>query len=197
MIYVGEGDKPVAVDVERFMRATHVLASDIDDPEAITDLLNTAQEVVEKATGRPFGPGEYRFTAAFGWWRRWWFPCCPVQDVTGIELIGADGVAQAQPLDGVRVAMGEDEPQLILAEDWAGLAVDATEIRVTARVGAAPDDPAARTAQRAIVLIAREWLASDMSMGDEGEVVPPRLSFGALRLIKQARYKRPHIYRGA
>lgn len=195
MKYVGEGAKPEAVTVEEFKRAIHVLDADIDDSAAIRALLDAAQEVVETATGRPFGPVDYQFTAAFGFWKEWWFPCRPVTEITAIDLIGADGVPQAQPLGGARIGMCDDEPRLILTDDWAGHAVEATEIRITATAGVAANDPSALSVRRAIIMVAKEWLQSDMDMGEQD--APPRALFGGRRLIRQARYMRPKIYGGA
>lgn len=187
MRYIGGGAIPSAVDVTAFKRATHIADADVSDDSALEMLISAAQAVVMTATNIPPVLGEYEFTYRLWGWRRWWFPCRPVTAITGLAVNDADGAWIDQSLDGVRLVQGEDEPQLLLPDGWPGFSDDADTIRVRATCGGSIPDQIPRV----IIALAKDWFESDISAGEAVE--SPRIFFGARRLIKQVRYRRPAV----
>ena len=178
------GDAPaLAVSVAEYRRATGFIEADAEADLLIESYLRAAQSVVEAGTNRPLGLRSVRLSfAARPGLLRWWFPCAPVAEVTGVKLIQGDGeTTVALPDLGLR--MLQDEPQILfpLGTVTGGPAV----IEIEASVGADAVDPRLR---QAIILIAKEWRDAGIAV-DQPEVA--RLSYGARNLMKQARYQRP------
>ena len=48
---------------------------------------------------------------------------------------------------------------------------------------------------QAIILLAKEWLEAGIAVEDQFQAA--RLSFGVQRLIRQIRYRRPHVMASA
>lgn len=193
MRYIGDTDKAQAVSAAEYRRATSVLEGDLSDDTEIDALLQAAQEAVETATGRPLAPGAYEFTVPFPGWRRWYFPCLPVTALDDLTLFETEsGDAAVQDMTGVRIVRGSDEPQLLLPSDWGGFDVEADMLRIQATIGAVAGSPETRTLKRAIIMVAKQWFIDGVSVGEHDAM--PQLAFGALRLIKQVRYRRPFTF---
>lgn len=175
------------VDLTAFKSSVHMSLEDLDDDAALTIALQAAESAVSTATGRPLSPRVMEFTVPRGTWCRWWFPLLPVQQLVALAVDDGAGGWIDQPLTGAWVQQPHDEPQLVLGDAWAGHSVAGDVVRVQARVGYDSVNPEPKLKQ-AIILLAKEWFEAGIAIEAE---TPPRLSFGALRLIKQARYRRP------
>ncbi|MBR9765332.1 MAG: hypothetical protein GYB53_17880 [Rhodobacteraceae bacterium] len=180
------GEAPaLAVSVEDYRRATGFIEADAEADLLIESYLRAAQEVVEAGTNRLLGRRSVRLVFdARPRLLRWWFPCAPVAEVTGVKLIqGAAETIIALPDLGLR--MLQDEPQILfpLGTVSGGPAV----IEVEAVVGA---DRADARLQQAIILIAKDWREANIAI-DQTEYT--RASFGCRALMKQARYQRPAV----
>lgn len=192
MHYVGEAARPLAVSVDAFKLASHVLPGDVSDDAVFAGLLRAAQSLVERVTGRPIGPGlfEFEFIAPRGL-LQWWFPCAPVVMLDSVALIDADGAEVAQPLAGLSLIMPGTEPQVVFNDGWAGRAMlPAQAIRLRAVVGLAASDERAEVAKQAIILQAREWYVAGLSLGEAVDV--PEITFGIRRLLRLQQYRRPY-----
>lgn len=185
MRYAGETEPALAVSVAAFKRSRHILEEDGADDLAFEAYLRAAQDAVSIATGRPLVAGAYAFTVpvcpAF---RRWWFPCAPVTGITEVAIVDPEGEETA--VTGARLLRGDDEPQLLMPKAWAQDAGAHDALRLTATCGAAT---APERLKQAVILLAGEWFEAGIAAEETVEV--PRLSMGALRLIKQSRYRRP------
>jgi hypothetical protein len=190
MRYVGEDDIPLLVDATTFKSAVHIGSDDLADDGHLSLFLQAAQEVVSTATGIPPAPGSYEFDVAFsgGGWRRFWFPARPVTEIEAVEVTDATGAWVAQDATEVRLVDGYGEPQALLPEGWAGATAYADRLRITATAGT--DNPPAQMSQ-AIILLAKEWLEAGIAVEDQFQAA--QLSFGVQRLIRQIRYRRPHV----
>ena len=182
-----EGDISPAVSLEEFKRAAHIAEEDLDDDAHLSLLLDAADEAITTATGHPLTVRSIEFVTTLGAWRRWWFPMRPVQELLELAVDDGNGAWIDQPLAGAHVQFENDEPQLVLADDWAGFSSGGDLLRIRADVGQ-NDGRGPRQLKPAIILMAREWFEAGTPI-DAQEL--PRLSFGVLRLIRQARYRRP------
>ena len=192
MEYIGTADYASPVTRDEFKRAVHLSEDDTDDHELIDGLILAATELVETATNRPMLPREYRFALPGGDWRRWWFPAAPVAEVSGIEWRAG---GEWQTLDPAACALehGFDEPQLLLPTDYMASRLGALEMRVTAVAGFGTGAAPLRM-KRAVIFIVKDWLDAGIAV-DHSEHM--RVSFGCKIIIKQARYRRPHVVAGA
>lgn len=191
MRYIGNEPRVVAVDATDFKSAVHIRAGDVQDDAHIAVMLAAAQQVFEDATGRPIGEGAFELTLPWARWRRFWFPCCPVASIDSVALVDADGEELAQPLDGIRLTRGADEPQMVIADGWAGLSVPASEIILRFTAGLDTADRRVQPMRQGIILLVKEWFDAGLSL--DGTVEAARLTLGARRLVKQARYRRPCV----
>ncbi|WP_066706956.1 hypothetical protein [Celeribacter ethanolicus] len=183
------GGVPEAVSVSEFKRATHFSGGDQDDDLSLAAYLMAAQEVVETASGRPIGVRSVRFEVPIqSGCTRWWFPVAPVAALTKIQGLVAGVWGNLDP-GAVHVEFGHDEPQLVMPAGFLSSGEDA--IAVEATVGA---DVGARekALKQAVILIAKSWFEAGISVEEFSEA---QMSFGARALIRQARYKRPCIWR--
>ncbi|ETA53979.1 hypothetical protein [Ponticoccus alexandrii] len=184
MQYLGEAPQASAVDLDAFKTALDILPDDVASDDHFSGLLAAASDAVRIATNVP-APGSYAFTFALPRsCRRWWFPCRPVTALASVSVNDAAGDWQALPLDGFRLALAHDEPQLVFPSSWSPGA-DADTCRVVAEVGADPTE----TIKRAVIMLAKEWRDSDISVGEAVEA--PRLSMRVRDIIRQATYRRP------
>ncbi|WP_226550845.1 head-tail connector protein [Celeribacter naphthalenivorans] len=185
------GEVPSAVSVADFKRATHFSGGDQDDDLSLAAYLMAAQEVVETASGRPIGARSVRFEVPIqAGCLRWWFPVAPVSALSKVQgLIG--GAWADLDVSAARVEFGHDEPQFVMSTGF--LSAGQTAIAVEATVGI---DGGARekALKQAVILIAKSWFEAGIAVEDFSEA---KMSFGAKALIKQARYKRPCIWRAA
>lgn len=152
--------------VDQFRRAASFDGEEDDDTIAM--FIEAATDVVETATRRPLMPRDVEFAVPEGDWQEWWLPVAPVLSVLDA---GAGELRNAF-----------DEPRLL-----RGSGLGAT-LRV--RVGYEIRDQVPPALVNAVILLAKEWLDFGMALPGDGSALPP-LSFGAIRLIKQRRYKRP------
>lgn len=157
---------PVTVDD----LAAQIHLDDAEGPQ-IEALLGAATDVVEAATNRLIMAREVEIVLPDGGWSEFWLPCAPVA-----ELIDAEGL---------ELVRGFDEPR-ILRRSYAG-----DSVRALVGYGAS-DTPAPRQLRQAIILIVSEWREAAISV--EGTYEAPRVSFGAQRLIRQVRYRRPREF---
>ena len=181
------GEAPaLAVSVAEYRRATGFIELDAEADALIESYLIAAQQVVEAGTNRMMGRRSVRlsFEARPGL-LRWWFPCAPVAEVTGVKLIQGGGeTVLALPDLGLR--MLQDEPQILFpvgAVPAGGPAV----IEVEAVVGA---DVADARLKQAIIMIVKDWREANIAI-DQTEYT--RASFGCRALMKQTRYRRPDV----
>ncbi|TMV84475.1 hypothetical protein FGG78_21700 [Thioclava sp. BHET1] len=187
------GDVGQAVSLEEFKRAVHLLEDDSDDDLRITACLLAAQEVVETATRRPMLPRNVTFTITAGPWLRWWFPVCPVVQITGLTWLAPDGTETALDLAGTVLRNPGEEPQLQIPEGYFPESAPHAELRIAASVGcAAAAVPLGM--KQAVLLIAKEWFDAGVAL-DQAVVQP--MTFAAETLIRKYRYKRPREFRGS
>ncbi|KPU83703.1 hypothetical protein JI58_07960 [Marinosulfonomonas sp. PRT-SC04] len=187
MKYIGTAALAGAVTAADFKAAIHLTIDESDDDALIGAYLAAATEVVETAARRPLLQRPVEFSVANGGWLRWWFPVAPVTEITAVSYHTGDGVWVDLDLAGVRLAMGHDEPQMLLSSDLGSILSNAVEIRVQATVG--HDQAAVPLGLRqAIILITKDWYDAGISV-EETEYL--KVSFGCRALIKQARYQRP------
>jgi hypothetical protein len=180
------GDKPAAVEVVEFKRATH-FESDGDDDLILAAYLGAAQDVVETAANRPIGARSVQFDVELGAGARWWFPASPVVSLDAVEIV-RDGLAVALDLDDIILEMADTEPRLYFRTQLP-FAGGSEFLRVRASVGA--DKGRCRSMCQAIILIAKSWFEAGIAID---EVTEPRLSFGARALIRQMKYLRPQVW---
>lgn len=138
------------------------------DSPAITSLIEAAVAYVETATARPIVPRTMRFDLPEGEWSEWWVPVAPVIGFADLAATGS-------------VLRAFSEPRIRRA-DLAGDTVDL-------RVGYEVESAIPQQLVQAVMMIATEWRDADISVGEA--VAAPQVSIGALRLIKQVRYRRP------
>lgn len=184
------GELPAnAVSVEEYRRATGFIEADTEADQLIESYLGAAQQVVEAGTNCPLGLRDVRlsFEARPGL-LRWWFPCTPVAEVTGVKLIQGDGeTIVALPDLGLR--MLQDEPQILFPVGTVPSGAPAV-IEVDAVVGSEIADPRLK---QAIIMIVKDWREANIAI-DQTEYT--RASFGCRALMKQARYQRPAVTEG-
>ena len=179
---------PQAVSVAEFKRATHFDADDASNDLLIASYLVAAQSVIEAATRRPMLPRAVEIQCRAVGWARWWFPVCPVAEVTGIAVQQADGSWQDLAVTGVRLEMPGDEPQLVFPSGYWDAAADGAAVRITATVGAATMP---MQQSQAVILLANDWFQQGIAIE---AITPEQAIFGVQRLIKQVRYLRPQEF---
>lgn len=183
------GEVAQAVSRVDYKRAVHILDDDSDDDLLFDGLLQAAQAVVETAARRLMVPRSVAFDARAVGAGRWWFPVAPVSEVTAIEWRAGDGWA-ALDLAGVRLEQGHGEPQLVFADGFFAGVDDGAELRIVATAGhGVMDRP--KTLAQAVIMLTKDWFEAGIAL-DQPDY--QKVSFGALALIKQARYKRPMVY---
>ncbi len=197
MRYVGTIPEPLAVSVADFKARTHVMAGDTGDDTPFEAVLRAAQSAVTTATGRPTHPDDWEFTVEADGWCRYYFPLCPVTEVTKIEIPDAAGDWVEQDLTGIKLIMPHDRPQLILPAPYTG--EDVHSVRITATCGFEAGRLPEALAQ-SIMMQAKEWHDHQITIEPPagGLAVPgmsfaPRLSIGIRNLISQWRYRRAVI----
>lgn len=146
----------------------HIDEAEIPQLEA---LLRAATAVVETGTNRPILRRTVEIDLPECSWSEFWLPCAPCH-----QLVDADGV---------ELRRGFGEPR-ILRGSFAGEAVRAV-------VGYEAAAQAPQQMLEAITLLAMEWREAQISVGEN--FTAPSVSFGAQRLIKQVRYRRPMVSR--
>jgi uncharacterized phiE125 gp8 family phage protein len=189
--YIGDAPRVEAVTPAEFKAAVHIREGDVQDDAHFAVMIAAAQQIFEDATGRPIGPGEFELTVPWARWRRFWFPCRPVASIDEVILVDPDGQELIQPMDGLRLARGADEPQMVIADGWAGLSVTAGEMILRFTAGEDPADQSVQPMRQGIILLVKEWFDAGLSLGETVEA--PRITMGARRLVKQARYRRPCV----
>lgn len=191
MHYVGTEPRALAVTAEQFRRATPMILGGAEDDLMLEGFLEAAQDVVEGATGRRIGPGLWRFELqSVAGWRRWFFPCAPVISIEAARAIGPDGEATELALEDLVLRGGRSAPVLEVPRGWSVIETGEVELELDAMVGLEEGDRMASRLRQAIILIAQDWLRAGF-MPEELDVY--RMNFGALRLIKSARYSRPSV----
>lgn len=182
MEYVGEGEIPLAISAEHFAEAVGLPKQNRPSNVVLEELLRASLEVVTRATGEPEF-GEYQFFVPLSDWRRWYFPCRPVGVLSGLAVETADGWQNIEHA-GWRISRGADEPALAKPIGWRCPVASAEVLRVEVQAGRA----LRAAARRAAIRVAKEWLDADVSI--QGDQIAPKMSFGAIRLIKSIRYIR-------
>lgn len=178
MKIVDEGGAPITVD--QFRRRANV---DEGDPEDLAALIAAAVATVETAAGRMIGQRTVEFVTPGGGWRRWWFPLAPVVEIVKVEIEDAAGDLTPLPPEAWRLARAYDEPQLVIRQ----ADVPAGALQVTAKVGLDGKGKALPLTQAAS-LLAKEWFDAGIVISD---LNVPAMTMGAMRLIRQNRYRRP------
>lgn len=161
---------PSALPVSAAALAAQLHIDEAEVPQ-LEALLYAAVAVVETATNRPIMQRTVEIDLPEGAWSEFWLPCAPCH-----ELVDADGI---------ELISGFDEPR-IRRDGFEGSSVRAV-------VGYAGVDEAPQQLIAAIRLLAMEWREAHISLGDQ--YTAPSVSFGAQRLIKQVRYRRPMVSR--
>lgn len=187
MKIIGNFDPSVSAD--DFRRARHISP---DTDEAYNAVLASAEDVVTKASNLALTPRNVEFTVPVTGWRRWFIPTAPVNGLTSIETQDADGVWQDQDVTAARLQRGHDAPQLVLPDTWAGWSECSDYLRIVLSVGYVENPPPGL--RQAIILMAAEFYEAGIAVD---EVETHKLSFGAMKLIKQARYRRICEFAGA
>ena len=191
MEFVGTEPRALAVTAEQFRRAAPMVLGGDESDLTLEGYLLAAQEVVETASGRQIGQGLYRFTLqAVAGWRKWYFPCAPVDRIEAARAIGPDGVPAEIPLEELILRGGRSAPFVQVPRGWGVTASGEVEVELDAVCGLPEGDRAIEPLRNAMILIAQDWLRAGF-LPEELEAY--RMSFGALRLIKAARYQRPSV----
>ncbi|MDB6177932.1 hypothetical protein PAF17_10510 [Paracoccus sp. Z330] len=142
------------------------------DPDAehrIQSLIEAATAVVEAATNRPMMRREVEIELPACAWSVFWLPCAPVislRDANGAELVSA--------FNEPRIRRGTYAGETIVAE-----------------VGYEHKGRIPQQMRQAVILLVKEWLETEISVGDRYDA--PVLSFGFQRLVKQVKYSRPQV----
>ncbi|SNT76717.1 hypothetical protein [Paracoccus seriniphilus] len=142
------------------------------DPEAapkLQALIEAAVSVVETATNRPMMRREVEIELPACGWSLFWLPCAPV-----IALRDAEGAELISGFNEPRIRRGTYAGETIIAE-----------------VGYEHRDRIPRQMRQAVILLVKEWLETEISVGERYDA--PVLSFGFHRLIKQVKYTRPQV----
>ncbi len=189
MKYASSQPMPLMVSPEVFRRSIHLPADSSEDNDTLELLLQSAQQLVFSATGVVVGPLEYVFNLQCQGWSHWWFPVSAVEQVEGVRARTSTGDWEVVPASDYRLLAGAHEPQL----RYLGGRLDYEEWEVSATVGVKGGVPEAATIRQAVILIAKEWFEAQIAVEETPEL--PRMSFGAQRLIRQIRYKRPGVVR--
>ena len=175
---------PLAVSVEVYKRAVHILDEDVDQDSALTFYLGAAQDVIEAATGRPLGVRQVEFDVPPGAWSQWWFPVAPVSKIDKVSWLDDAGDWVELSADEYRLLRPYDEPSLRFT---GSVCWGANGLQVQATVGHAISTWHRGCAQ-AIILTAKDWFEAGIAVE---EYTQARLHFCAETLIKQVRYRRP------
>ncbi|MTH76318.1 hypothetical protein [Paracoccus aestuariivivens] len=137
------------------------------DAMVFDQLIAAATDVIETATNHPIQPRVVEIDLPEGCWSEFWLPCAPA-----IELVGVTSGRLVRPFN---------EPRFI-REDYVG---DTLQVRV----GHADPRTIPDRLRRAIILLVKEWHASDITV--EEAYTRPSLSFGFHQIMRQSRYRRP------
>lgn len=165
-----------AVTVEDFLAATHMPEGDAADRFAIEMALSAAEAMVTTATGRPLSERTCRFELPAGW-ATWSVPVLPVSSVEMVEA--QDVLGEWVELSAVAVLRDAYSAPVVEL-----VPVNASRLRITVKAGYV-ENPLPQLRQ-AVILLAKEWFEAGIAVEDQGKL---ELSFGALRLIKQVRYR--------
>lgn len=180
------GEIGQAVSAAQYKRAVDIVPTDTASDDLIDFYLQAAQEVVETACRRSMLPRDVVFEVQAKALARWFFPVAPVSTLGDIEVQDAAGDWVAVDASGVVLQFAFDEPQLKLPDGGFPDVAPGAALRIAATIGQADTIP--RGMVQAVILTVKEWFDAGVSI-EAG--APVELSFGALRLIKQARYVRP------
>lgn len=142
------------------------------DPDAglkLQSLIEAATAVVEAATNRPMMRRQVEIELPACEWSVFWMPCAPV-----ISLTDAEGAELVSAFDEPRIRRGTYDAETIVAD-----------------VGYERAALVPRQLRQAVILLVKEWLETEISVGERYDA--PVLSFGFHRLIKQIKYSRPRV----
>jgi len=174
-----------AVTAGEFQRQTHIL--DADDDANIDALLFAAQGVVETATRRPMLPRAVQIQTRAGFGLRWFVPVAPASGLTAIDWQDATGAWVALSLDGIRLEMAHDEPQVVFPSGFFDAVDDGAPLRLSMTVGAAADAMPPQLKQ-AVILLAKDWFEAGIAVEEKQFL---NVSFGCKAIMRQVRYARP------
>ncbi|NVK56662.1 MAG: hypothetical protein HWE26_13710 [Alteromonadaceae bacterium] len=178
---------PAAVDPREFLADQGLFGPSDDQIAAAGRVLVAAQDTVETATGRPLGARAVEFAAIAGLGCRWFSPVAPMAEVTSITWSHRGSAPVLVDPAGYWLEAAHDEPQIVFDAAALSAIADGARLTIAATVGA--DLETSRSAAvQAVRLIAGEWFNAALAVE---EFNAARLSMGAWRLIKQARYRRP------
>ena len=177
-----------AVTTAEFKDARNILADDTDSDAAFTAYLLAAQELVETACGRPMLPRDYAFELPLGGWRRWYSPVTPLAELVSVTVDhGTDDDQVVVPSD-LRIVSRWSEPQIVLSSALARFkAADEAVMTVLGTFGH-QDHPPPLQMKQAVILLATDWAEAGIAVDDRSAL---KANFGAERLIRQVRYRRP------
>lgn len=183
---------PSALSVVEFKRSIHVMVdeTDTEDDPLFGDYLLEAQLTVETATRRPMLARSVKFEMRASGYARWWFPVCPVIEVTSIKWQQADGTWADLPASAARLEMADDEPQLIFPTAFWASVNDGAAIAVEAIVGYAEGETP-ENLKRAAYLLVKDWYEAGIAV-EKKEFLD--VSFGCRAIMKQNKYSRPAEY---
>lgn len=178
-----------AVSAADYKRDRGILEADAGQDAAIASYLLAAQELVERAVGRPMTTRSYGVELPLGGWARWWVtmrPITSIDEVTLLERGKADVTVNPAELT---LEAAETEPQIVLPSSLASRAAG-PRLRLEMTAGATVP-PVPEQMRQAVMLIAADWHEAQISI-DGRE--PLATNFGAERLIRQVRYRPPRTF---
>lgn len=178
---------PPALSVAEFKRSIHIMVDDEDDDVLFAAYLAVAQETVETATRRPMLARSVKFEMRASGYARWWFPVCPVAEVTSIKWQQGDGSWADLDATALRLEMPDDEPQLVFPAGFWGDVDDGAAIAVEAAAGYAEADLPLAMKQAAYLMV-KDWYEAGIAV-EKKEFLD--VSFGCRALMKQCKYSRP------
>lgn len=186
-------DIPQAVSLQDLKRSIHIMPDDSEDDLLFTGYLTAAQEVVETATRRLISPRSVKFELRAVGCLRWWFPVCPVTDVTSLRWQQANGVWADLDFTAVRLESQDDEPQLVFPDGFWATVTDGAAVEVVADAGYS-EMTMPRPLKQAAMLLVKDWYEAGIAV-EKKEFLD--VSFGCRAIMKQYRYARPREYGAA